>query len=100
MAISCTTSTPHFSSGCALLKHYDANNDGIISSVDATKAAQDYFDGIITKEEAAFIATCYNAGGSINLKCPGCYVVKVNVTTVANINAKLYIDGVSMGLLT
>ena len=76
--ISCTEPTAHFSSGCELLRHYDADNDGIISYAESVKATQDYYDGIITQGEAEFVITAYQKG-SINAVCPGCYTTPTPV---------------------
>lgn len=64
----CNTPTAHFSSGCALLKHYDADGDGIVRSVDALIAQGDG----MTSEEVTFILTA-STRGSIDAMCPGCY---------------------------
>ena len=70
--ITCTGPTPHFGSGCELLLHYDANNDGIITSFEAVDAADDYSNGLITRKELDFVIDAKDVG-SINTKCPGCY---------------------------
>ena len=73
VCLTCTGSTPHFSSGCALLLHYDADRDGIINQTEASTALNDYlFNGVLTQEEAQFVTDAYNAGSSIVSVCPGC----------------------------
>lgn len=72
--VTCTTLTAHYASGCALLKHYDTNNDGHISTGEVQAAISDYNAGIITPEEANFVVACWKLGEpNINAMCPGCY---------------------------
>ena len=78
--ISCNEPTVHFSSGCELLRHYDADNDGIISYAESVKATQDYYGDIITQGEAEFVITAYQKG-SINAVCPGCYTTPTPTPT-------------------
>jgi len=70
--VTCTDPTPHFASGCELLLHYDANNDGIIDSDELKTASDDYATGSITMAELSFVIDASSAG-SINSLCPGCY---------------------------
>jgi len=75
--ITCNGATPHYSSGCALLKHYDADADGIISDGELLSARKDRDDtrrgtvDLLTSEEYYFV---HAAKGqvSINALCPGC----------------------------
>jgi len=66
--VTCTGGSPHHGTGCALLKQFDADNDGKVTSADALRAQN---DGRST-EEVQFILAA-SAAGSINAKCPGCY---------------------------
>ena len=66
--ITCNGATPHYSSGCALLLHYDLDNDGKVTSSDALRARTNG----MTTEEVAFILSASSAG-SINAICVGCY---------------------------
>jgi len=84
------TSAEHFSSGCKLLLHYDANGDGVISGEqlpDGTvtgeigQAVSDWMEGgpyfeeeILTTTELMFVIDALNLG-SVNAKCPECYGV-------------------------
>lgn len=61
--------------GCKLLLHY-ANGDGEITKEEYMNAVQDYFDKIITKEEADFVEICWKLL-SVNNKCPGCYILDI-----------------------
>ena len=71
--ITCDGMCPKFDgTGCALLNHYDVDNDGIISYEELLSARSDGLDGTITPEETEFVLAAYNAG-SINALCPGCY---------------------------
>ena len=73
LSFTCTERCPKFDgTGCALLNHYDADNDGIISYEELLSARSDGLDGTITPEETEFVLAAYNAG-SINALCPGCY---------------------------
>jgi len=71
-AITCNGATPHYSSGCALLKHYDADDDGVIDGQDIINATIARRSHIITNDEYDFVSSAHNAG-SINAVCPGCY---------------------------
>ena len=70
--ISCTSATPHYSSGCALLLAYDRDNDGVISMSELFAATDDAEAGIITASEAKFVSDAYTAG-VIDALCTGCY---------------------------
>lgn len=76
--ITCSGTTPHHSSGCALLKHYDENNDGVISNSDRDWARRDRDDtrrgtaDLLTTEECDFVIAAESAG-SINAMCSGCF---------------------------
>ena len=64
----------NITSGCDLLKHYDSDNDGVISESEANQAIDDFYDGKIFWEEEQFVLDCYqNYNGIINNKCPGCF---------------------------
>ena len=72
--VTCGGQCPLFDgTGCALLNHYDADNDGIISTDELQAANTDYADGLITQAELFFVVDAINAG-SINALCEGCYV--------------------------
>ena len=73
MPITCDASTPHFSSGCELLLHYDKNYDGLINTAELTQSYTDYENGIITYEEFDFVSDAYINEG-INVICPGCFL--------------------------
>ena len=68
----CFDEMSHFSSGCALLKHYDKNNDGKIDDSELSEAADDYNIATLFANEYEFVAVA-NAKGSINDLCPGCH---------------------------
>ena len=70
--ITCTEDTGHFKTGCKLLLHYDADNDGKISDDEWGHALNDGMDEKITDQEFNMVHRAYNAG-SINELCPGCY---------------------------
>ena len=70
--ITCTGPTPHFGSGCELLLHYDANNDGVIDGAEANNAISDQKSGLITEAEMDFVINAWKKG-LINTSCPGCY---------------------------
>ena len=70
--VTCTDPTPHYASGCELLLHYDANDDGVIDSIEANVAISDQKSGLITEAEMNFVVDAWKAG-SINKLCPGCY---------------------------
>ena len=78
-AITCNGATPHHSSGCALLKHYDVDNDGKISDTEQFSARRDRDDtrmgkaDTLTSEEYNFVHTARDKL-SINALCPGCTV--------------------------
>ena len=75
--ITCNGATPHHSSGCALLKHYDADGDGIISDSESFAARRDRDDtrrgtvDLLTSEEYYFVHEAHGKV-SINALCPGC----------------------------
>ena len=71
-AVTCTGKTPHYENGCALLKHYAAE-DGTISLLELGTAIGDLKAGTITQAEFDFVTATWKAGGSINAKCSGCY---------------------------
>ena len=58
--------------GCKLLLHYDADNDGLINTDELNQSYADYESGIITYEEFDFVSDAY-INGSINVICPGCW---------------------------
>lgn len=72
--VTCTTPTAHYADGCELLNHYDADNDGNISTTEMQAAVNDYLAGIITVEEANFVRKCWELD-EINAMCPGCYTL-------------------------
>ena len=67
--ITCGAKTPHFSNGCALLKHY-ANDQCEIGLVEFSKASSDY-PSKITVAELDFVAKAYGVG-DINTLCANC----------------------------
>lgn len=71
--------------GCDLLKYYDADKDGDITLEDVQQVATiDYFAGKITMEELTFIQACWKLPSpNINEKCRGCYA-PVGVITCGN----------------
>ena len=71
-AVTCTGKTPHYSSGCSLLKHYDADNNGKIPMAEWNAAVSDQKAGKITQAELDFVTAAWKAG-TINAKCSGCY---------------------------
>ena len=70
--ITCTDPTPHFASGCELLLHYDANNDGKIDKAESKQAYRDYLNYELTDKEFPFVIKAELRKG-INTLCPGCY---------------------------
>ena len=75
--IVCDQSTPNFPSGCALLLHYDKDNDGKLNNSEVRDTRHDFLAANITNEEYAFIYRLYNlplAHCSINALCPKCFV--------------------------
>lgn len=82
VAITCSGATTHYSSGCALLKHYDTDNDGKLTAANITQAGADYNDGLITNEEVIFVNAAYlnTANQLINEACPGCFTASSSVT--------------------
>ena len=68
-----------YSTGCELLLHYDADNDGMINLNELNQSYSDVETGIITAEEFDFISDAYINGG-INVVCTGCYVPPDEVT--------------------
>ncbi|MHC1566943.1 MAG: hypothetical protein ACXQTD_04300 [Candidatus Syntropharchaeia archaeon] len=93
--LSCDNPTPSFASGCELLLHYDEENDGKISYANAVKAVQDYYDGIITQEEAEFVIEAWKKD-SINAVCPGCYTPSVSITFVTKDESGAELHGVKV----
>lgn len=77
--ITCDNLTTHFSSGCELLLHYDADNDGLINLNELNQSYDDYASGVITEEEFDFVSDAYIVmegeirTGRINVICPGCW---------------------------
>jgi hypothetical protein len=72
--ITCTEDTGHFKTGCKLLLHYDADNDGKISDDEYNQAWLDVnFADKITGREYAFVERAWWSKGPINELCPGCY---------------------------
>jgi len=70
MEISCTKPTPNFSSGRALLLHYEHN--GKIDGISVTRANDDAAAGRLTSDELDFVNKCWNTygGGSADICCP------------------------------
>ena len=73
-AVTCTGKSPHYGTGCALLKHYDPDGDGKITLDGEYAAIDDYRAGKITRAEYDFVEAAWNAGGLIDAKCAGCYI--------------------------
>jgi hypothetical protein len=61
-----------FANDCELLKHFDTNNDGIISDDELWVAEELMCNEEITEEEFGVVYNAHNAG-SIDAVCPGCY---------------------------
>ena len=78
--IACDQPTPNFPSGCALLLHYDKDNDGKLNDSEVGDSHHDFLSANITNEEYEFIyrlynlPLAYNYRGSINALCPKCLV--------------------------
>ena len=78
--IACDQPTPNFPSGCALLLHYDKDNDGKLNDREVGDSHHDFLSANITNEEYEFIyrlynlPLAYNYRGSINALCPMCLV--------------------------
>ena len=70
--ITCSEKTTHSDSGCKLLLHYDADNDGKISGAELNPVGKDLLDDKITGKEYNFLYRAYEYNG-INKLCPGCY---------------------------
>ena len=70
--ITCTGPTPHFTSGCALLKHYDSDGSGKLDISEFGEALTDKGDGVITSDEMDFVERAYD-DVNINALCPGCH---------------------------
>ena len=76
MPITCDAPTPHYSSGRALLEHYDTDNDGKLTLGDRDRAFTDMMDMAITEAEYNFVDSLFAFPGSdprygdINSKCP------------------------------
>lgn len=78
---------PHASlgldTGCKLLLHYDADNNGVINLDEFNHSYSDYQSGIITEEEHSFVSKAYIVyeddvwTGRINVICPGCWKSKI-----------------------
>ena len=82
--ITCNYTTPHFSSGCALLLHIDnlIDGDGVIRFAEFQRSILEFLQGNITHEEAVFVMGPYtdtewdanhNLQYNINDLCAGCY---------------------------
>jgi len=72
--VTCDNLTAHFSSGCALLLEYDADDNGEISTLELLKASDDALDGYITENERDFVGKVWEEEeGVINNLCSGCY---------------------------
>ena len=76
MPITCDAPTPHYSSGRALLEHYDSDNDGKLTPSDHSRAFTDLMEMAITEAEYNFVDSLFAFAGSdprygdINSKCP------------------------------
>lgn len=68
-AVTCNGNSPHYGTGCALLKAADVDNDGVISYSELSGAGASCAMGHITEEEYYFVEDAYNAC-SINALCP------------------------------
>ena len=73
--------------GCDLLKYYDKDKDGVLTTAEVGDAINDMYSGKITAKELQFIGDCRVNYNSINAKCPGCIEVGKGVITMCNINA-------------
>jgi len=62
MPVTCAANSPNYGTGCALLNHYDADNDGRISTTESQKAIADKVAGIITEAEMNFVGIAWNHG--------------------------------------
>ena len=73
MVVTCDAPTAHYDTGCKLLLHYDADNNGLINLDELTQCYNDYENGIITEAEFDFVSDAYINGG-INVVCSSCYI--------------------------
>lgn len=67
--IECNTKTTNFSSGRALLRYSDYDNDGKIGAADIGRAGQRMENGEITGDEYEFVVQA-SAEGTIDEFCP------------------------------
>jgi len=94
--VTCAGGSPHYGTGCALLKHYDFDNDGVVTSMNALVAQNDG----MTTEEVLFIMSA-SVAGSINAECPGCYttstlsakgeIITIDAPATANHNERIVV---------
>ena len=67
--VTCWEKTPHYSNGCALLKHY-ANDQCVLDDDGMFAATRDYNKGNITVAEYDFVAKAWDK--DINMICANC----------------------------
>lgn len=69
-SVDCSKRTTHFNSVLEMLTLYDRNGDGIIDLNDYNRAKNDYFKGLLTKEEMNYFDICYTYyNGNISKMC-------------------------------
>ena len=82
--VTCGDPTLHYENGCELLLHY-ANGDGDITKEETIIAINDYYAGIITRDEVNFVIACSELPSpNVNNKCPDCYIPPCTCTPWAN----------------
>lgn len=97
--VTCTGGSPNHGTGCDLLKHWDADKDGVMSRADQSSAVGSHLTtGNPTMEELQFICDPNEQPFNINDKCPGCYSTSTHVIIFASvpIGATLEVDGVEI----
>lgn len=93
-------------SGCDLLLHYDADENGNIEMSEMLMARNNFLYGeLITETEANFVSECYNLSPSsnINKKCDDCYSpfidkdLTINLVSYPNMNL-INVNGITVSL--